>query len=131
MILMHVTNNTKINGARKRLYHLIIYTLSVHFSSLHGSLHWTSYNTSARGLKEKLRQSHCRKFQDLHSPSESVRLPVNLFAGWKKPFCPPTSDYYKLLDISYQMLHCNLLENRFYCIIISILQINQLSFHYK
>lgn len=115
-------------GQQWRLYHL----QTSQFTSVpaqHSSLHWTSYHTPARWL-EKLRQSHCRKSDTVPQMNQYCFVLMSLL-DWKSCFVllQMTTNY--LIWSIRRYIACNLLENRFYCVVCAILKINQLSVHYQ
>lgn len=95
----------------------------------HSSLHWTSYHTPAR-WHEKLRQSHCRKSDRVPQMNQYCLMSTTLL-DWKSCFAllQTTTNY--LIRSIRCCIACNLLENRLYCVISTILKINQLSAHYQ
>lgn len=103
---------------------------SVHFMpAQHSSLHCTSYHTSARWL-EKLRQSHCRKSDRAPQMNQYCFVLMSLL-DWKGCFVLlQTTTNYLIWSIRCYIA-CNLLENRFYCVMSTVLKINQLSVHYQ
>lgn len=94
---------------------------------LHSSLQWTSYHTPARWL-EKLRQSHRRKSDRVPQMNQYCLMLTSLL-DWMSCFVLlQTTTNYLIWSIRCHIA-CNLLENRFYCVISTILKIKQLSVH--
>lgn len=79
---------------------------------------------------EKLRQSHCRKSDRVPQMNQYCLMSTTLL-DWKSCFAllQTTTNY--LIRSIRCCIACNLLENRLYCVISTILKINQLSAHYQ
>lgn len=130
---MYVTIHTKINGASKGLYHVQTSTVSVHFSACTAQKSALDIPSHTCLVTSKAEAKSLQKIWQRPTFHKWIRTALlSSLLSWKSCFVLLllTTTNYLIRPIRCH-IGCNLLENRFYCVISTILKINPLSFHYQ